>query len=332
MAALLDQVEEAQAPSGVLLGDGDHQPEIGHDELLPGNLGNLRSFSSLCPNPLDLGCSRAEASVELFLQASIPGNASAVKSLELLALLAATSLDGSPDAELGARVLPSDRIEELRETLRRGDRQVDAMDIGSRPGRPTIDLPLQLLILRARRFQALLLLVEGVDRSFDRGESAQAFDQVTNRRRRPQGHRRFGHSCRALRLPSLIRCRRVIGRQDPLGEHEVRRQGSEESPLTDLDSAGDLHLAFPVEERDRAHLPQVHADGIAGVVAVLFQRQLRVADRRERVSASRRAPTDRLLVPVQRQVGMDLAAHIEQSTHGLHPPFSNPRPSSAEPL
>src|SRR5690606_40701081 len=44
---LLDQVEELEAAVGVLLGDRDHQPEVGDDQLLLGLLAQALALADL---------------------------------------------------------------------------------------------------------------------------------------------------------------------------------------------------------------------------------------------------------------------------------------------
>src|SRR5690606_30433733 len=51
---LLDQVEELQAAVGVLLGDGDHQPQVGLDEFLLGALGPLLAVDHLLVGAAEL--------------------------------------------------------------------------------------------------------------------------------------------------------------------------------------------------------------------------------------------------------------------------------------
>ena len=64
----------------------------------------------------------------------------------------------------------------------------------------------------------------------------------------------------------------VVADGDDLADHDGRaRQRLQNAQLAALDALGDFHFAFAREQRDRAHLAQVHADGVVG----LFQRARR---------------------------------------------------------
>ena len=69
-----------------------------------------------------------------------------------------------------------------------------------------------------------------------------------------------------LAQDALVRGRHLVQAQQLAQDHRVLAQGLVDQPLALLDALGDLHLALAVEERDRAHLAQVHAHGVVGLL------------------------------------------------------------------
>ena len=58
----------------------------------------------------------------------------------------------------------------------------------------------------------------------------------------------------------------VAGDEDALGDGRRARDRLDHRQLAALDALGDGHLALAGEQRHRAHLAQVHADGVVGLV------------------------------------------------------------------
>ena len=58
----------------------------------------------------------------------------------------------------------------------------------------------------------------------------------------------------------------IAGDEDALGDGGRARDRLDHRELAALDALGDRHLALAGEQRHRAHLAQVHADGIVGLV------------------------------------------------------------------
>src|SRR5439155_25763323 len=66
-------------------------------------------------------------------------------------------------------------------------------------------------------------------------------------------------------------------REDLLDHQRRSRERLRPGALAALDALGDLDFAFPREQRYRAHLAQIHADGIVGLLTNAW-RQLQVED------------------------------------------------------
>src|SRR5947209_6196532 len=61
---------------------------------------------------------------------------------------------------------------------------------------------------------------------------------------------------------ALVLLRRVVDLQDLFANDAVRGERPEDAAFALLDALGDVDLALAVEELDRSHLAQVHADGV----------------------------------------------------------------------
>src|SRR5215210_4485922 len=258
----LDQVEELQAAVRVLLRDGDHEPEVGYDQLLLGALADGLALADLVDRGRDLGVRDVVALLELAQRAAVLLDAAAVQGLELLAGLLLERRLRPLDVLLEAGELPVDVLEEVDQAVAGLDAEVDRPDVLGDLGHQAVDLALDLQVLVAVRLAALLPLAQLEDLAVvdrDLLEDLQVhLDAVGG-----LGVERLVRiGVDELAQDALVPDRHLVETQELPQHDRVLAQGLVDQPLALLDPLGDLHLALPVEQRHGAHLAQVHADGV----------------------------------------------------------------------
>src|SRR5262249_19781026 len=274
--AFLNQVEELQPAVGVLLRNRDDQPQVGFDELLFRLLGLPLAAHDRVERPLQLLGRLLEvvgrrleprAGVLHLLEDVLALFVLEPQLLVLRADLALERLDLALhrlDALDGVLHLvdeaPLDRFGELdfadalRELDLRARRRPPALSIlpllaPRRPARRLGQLVAELLVVRARlanRVDLLLDLLRALD------------DPLVGDLLVVEDHELADGAFAAVEL--------IAERDHPLGDDRRARDRFDDGELPALDPARDLDLALAREERDGAHLAQVHADRVVRLV------------------------------------------------------------------
>src|SRR5581483_4203924 len=269
--ALLDQVQELQATVGVLLGDGYHQAQVGLDELALSLLGIHIALDHFALRPLQIG----EAGAGLLFNALQVAADLADLSAELLLLLLVI---GAQRVQLllqvvGLAVEAAHLVHGLVDTFDQaltlgvGKAEVadDARDLHQFAAQGPTILPAftRLLLGRRDRLQLLgellrLLVVAGqlVNLAGDLLQPVLQ-DLVGDLLLIEDDHFLDG-------ADTLLE---ILTEGDDFTDDD-RSAGKrlQDAQLAAFNALGDLHLAFACKERNRAHLAQVHADGIVGLL------------------------------------------------------------------
>jgi hypothetical protein len=289
--ALLDEVEELEPAVRVLLRDRHDEPEVRLDQLGLGTIGLPLALADGAVGPADLVDVELQLLFEL-LQALLRGLERLVGVGELAAiepqllrqrpLLARVALgvadgpldvlfrDADPLLELGRlRLGPLDALDEL---LEHADDLVDRLLVQPHLAEQRHHLAvgrLDLLgdLLPAGTTGLLQLVAQLLDLLVPRLDLVdQADDPAVGL-----------FLVEVLALVGLLRVAddvldadlvllELLADLDDLSDRDGRREDGREHPLLALlDALRDLDLALAGEERDRAHLPQVHPDGVVGL-------------------------------------------------------------------
>src|ERR1700722_10544137 len=264
--AFLNQVEELQTAVGVFLGDGNHQAEVGLDQLALGLLRVHVALDDLALSALELLKRHAGFQFQLFHFAANGTRlapvffflffaASGVRlALEILRLAierahAVDHLVEAVDQPLALGVGEAQLAHRLRYANNRA---------GKVPARAA--MVLGTLLLRSCNvlfFDDADLFVElghGIDLA---GELVQAILQNL------VGDLFFVEGDHFLDRAHALFEVFAHGQQFPDDDGRPR-QGLEHADLTALDALGDFHFAFAREQRHGPHLTQIHADGVVG--------------------------------------------------------------------
>src|SRR5664280_1665544 len=264
--ALLNQVEELQAAIGVLLGDGHHQPQVGFDQLPLGVFGVHVALHDFALGALQFG----EVGAGIVLHALQVGP-------NLPHLLAQFFLGFLGACLIGA-LLEVHRL--LVEPAHAVDGLVDPVDqalalvVGK--AKPANDSRYSNLLASQRPTVAAVLLrpflLRNIGQLFDEldrllvvpaefvnlpGDVLQAIeDHLFRDLLFVEEHHFFDGAHAALE---------VLADGNDFANYDRRaRQRFEYTQLPALDALGDLDFAFAGEQRDRAHLTQVHANRVVG--------------------------------------------------------------------
>jgi hypothetical protein len=127
--AFLDQVEELQAAVGVLLGDGDHQAKVGHDQLLLGLIGLLFARADLADGLAQVFVRDAVEHLQLTELLLVLGEAALVEVAAGLVLLALEGLLVFADHGRGLSQLVVDVPELVDHPIARLGSEVDALQL-----------------------------------------------------------------------------------------------------------------------------------------------------------------------------------------------------------
>src|SRR5216683_1874932 len=269
--ALLDEVEELEAAVGVLLGDGDDEAKVGLDELALGALGVHVALDHLALGALEVG----DGDAGVLLDALEVGAAVLLLALVLLAQLFALAgfelrLEGL-DLAL-ERAHGVDGLVDLVEQtllLRVGVLQLadDAVDVDVlAANQPTGLASLLGLGLGVLAGEGGELLFENVDLLLVLEDDVDAAGGSTNAR----GQDLFGELFLVEGddfLDVADSALEVFAEAHDLADDDRRAgDGLHDAELAALDAFGDLNLALAGEQGHRAHLAEVHADGVVGLL------------------------------------------------------------------
>src|SRR6202035_1565326 len=249
--ALLDEVEELQPAVGVLLGDRYHQPEVGDDELLLGALADALALADLLDRGSDLGVGGAVALLELAQVGAVLLDAAPVEGLEVL---------------LEAGELAVDVLQEIDQPVARLHREVNGADVLGDLRHQAVDLALDLQELLSLGLAALLALAQLPDVAVVAGDLLEDLQVAADAVRGLGVERLVGVGGDQLAQYPLVALGELVQPQQLAQDDRVLAQRLVDGPLPLLDALGDLHLALAVEERHGAHLPQVHAHGVVGLL------------------------------------------------------------------
>ena len=269
--ALLDEVEELQAAVGVLLGDGDDEAKVGLNELALGAGGVHVSLDHLALGALEIDESDAGVLLEFFeveaavlllalvLLAQLLGLGVLVLGVKLLdlALEGAHDVDGLVDLVEQALLFGVGVLQ-----LADDAGEVDGL-AADEPAVLAEVLGLGLGIAALRRLAAglergglLLVLDDGVD-ARDGGADAGGEDLFG------ELFLIEGHDF----LDAADAAAQIFAETDDLANDDGRaRDGLHDAELAAFDALGDLNFTFAGEQRDGAHLAEVHADGVVGLL------------------------------------------------------------------
>src|SRR5581483_9151167 len=279
--AFLNQVEELQSAVSVLLGDRDDEAEVGDDQLLLGLIGFFFAGADLADRLLQLIVRGAVERLELDELFLVLLEAAAIEVAARLVLLALERLIVLADHRRDLRELAVDVLQLVDHSIARGRCEVDEMDLvgeirlqllhGLQPRGER--LLRELLRLGDLRLRVLDLLVELGDLLEDHHDLV---DLVDGGRRELRlailvdlrcgaiviRHRQIDH----LLDDARVLLRTLVDLEDLFENDAVRGKRLVDAPLALLDSLGDIDFALAIEQLDRAHLAQIHADGIVGLV------------------------------------------------------------------
>src|SRR6185437_5540390 len=268
--ALLNQVEELETAVGVFLCDGDHEAEVGLDQLALGALGVHVALDHLALGALDVRDRRARIG---FYPLKV-GLAVLLLPLVLLAQFFA----------LGGLVLGLERLDLPLQRAHALDRLVhtvqqplllrvgvlelahDARDVhllaAHQPAGLALVARLRLGVLAVRRLQALfergvLLLVLDDDVDAPDGRAHARLQNLFGQFLLIEGHDL---------LDVAHATAQVLAEAYDFADDDRRtRDRLHHAVLPALNALGDFDLALARQQRHCTHLPQVHADGVVGL-------------------------------------------------------------------
>src|SRR6202035_5252969 len=264
--ALLDEVEELQPAVGVLLGDRYHQPEVGDDELLLGALADALALADLLDRGSDLGVGGAVALLELAQVGAVLLDAAPVEGLEVVVDLSLERRLRPLDVLLEAGELAVDVLQEIDQPVARLHREVNGADVLGDLRHQAVDLALDLQELLSLGLAALLALAQLPDVAVVAGDLLEDLQVAADAVRGLGVERLVGVGGDQLAQYPLVALGELVQPQQLAQDDRVLAQRLVDGPLPLLDALGDLHLALAVEERHGAHLPQVHAHGVVGLL------------------------------------------------------------------
>ena len=272
--AFLDQVEELQSAVRVLLGDRDDEAKVRDDQLLFRLIGFLFAGLDVLDRDAKLGVARTVERLELAQLLLILLQAPAIEVAARLVLLALERCLVLADHRGALRQLGIDVLQLVDHAIPRLRREVDLPQLGCQVLRQTVDSlvnggdrALAEFLLAQLRFLIFDPFVEARDFLEDRHDVV----DLRERRRRQRrgidlvlilGHREIDH----LFDDARVFLGALVDLQDFFENDAVLRERLVDLALALFDALGDVDFALSVEELDRAHLAQVHADGIVGLV------------------------------------------------------------------
>ena len=279
----LDQVEELQPAVGVLFGDGDHEAEVGHDQLLLGLIGFLFALADFLDGLAQLLVRGAVEGLQLAELLLVLLQAAAV---EVAARLVFLALEGGfvlADHRRRQRQLVVDVLQLVDHAVARLRREVDLPQLVRQLELQTLDRPVRGLERALRELLRIgQLHLRVLDPLVRLGHLLEDGHDVGDLVGGGGGHLRLavvvigggddaavvvGHGqVDHLLDDALVLLRRLVDLQDLFQDDAVLGEGLVDLALALLDALGDVHFALAVEQLDRAHLAQVHAHGIVGLV------------------------------------------------------------------
>jgi len=262
--AFLNQIEELQAAIGVLLGNRDHQAQVGFNQLALGLLGIHVALNDLALRALQVGNGESGFLFELFEVGLAVLLLAAVFLLELfalrlvillveranLALKRAHGIDGLVDLVEQALAL---LIGVLQVAHNARDEDHFARD---EPAQLALLLHLALggLHLLFERLNLLLVLDDAVDLV---GRLAHAGGQYFFSDLFFVEDHHF--------LDAAHTAAQIFTERDDLANHDGRARDSlHHAQLAAFNALGDFYFAFACEQRNGAHFAQIHAHGVVG--------------------------------------------------------------------
>src|SRR6185436_9664296 len=274
---LLNQVEELEPAVRVLLRDRDDEAEVGFDQLLLRLLGLILAAQNRVQRLLQLArilLERVGHRLELELLILLQPHEVLLVVFAQLRLLAAFRVEHplvAVDLALDALdrfdgVLhlvdqaPLDGFGELDDAD--GVRHLDERALGLPPA-PAVLAPLAVVLALRRLLQFLIELLVVRPRLADDVDlllhlPAALGDALVGDLLVVEDHQLADRPLAGVQL--------VAQQDDLLGDERRPRDRLDDRQLAPLDAAGDFDFAFAREEGDRAHLAQVHADGVVGLV------------------------------------------------------------------
>ncbi len=189
-----------------------------------------------------------------------------MERLELLGGLAVEGDLGPPDVALEPRVLRVEVVQEAHQPVAALQREVDRADVLGDLGHHPVDLALDLLEAVAGLLVALLALAQGADLGVVLGDLLEDLEVALDALRRLGVQRLVRVAVEQLAQHPVVLLRQLVEPQQLAQHHRVLAQRLVDQPLALLDALGDLHLALAVEQRHGAHLAQVHAHRVVGLL------------------------------------------------------------------
>src|SRR3954454_10453609 len=279
--AFLDEVEELQAAVRVLLGDRDYEAEVGDDQFLLGLIGFLFAGANLADRASQFIVLRAVKRIQLL---QLVGVLLQTAAIEIAAGLVLLALDGRvilADHRRRLCQLVIDVLQLVDHPIARLRREVDLAQFGGELHRQFFDGALRLFErplgkflrieqLRFRVFDFFVVLRHLLEDHHDVGDLVDGGERELRLAVVVGGHvdrfvfrhRQIDH----LFDDARILLGALVDLQDLFENDPVLRQRLVDAALPFFDAFGDVHFALAVEELDRAHLAQVHAHGIVGLV------------------------------------------------------------------
>src|SRR5579859_5479535 len=265
--AFLNQVEELEPAVGVFFGDRDHQAQVGLDELALGGFGVDVALDDLALRALELLVADAGVAFEFFQIVAVLALDAAVLALGLfdprrldllfqivdLAVERAHGVDGLVDLFDQALAL---RVGEFEPADPHGDHHLRAAQM---PARAAELLGFFLLLDCLELFRELLdffvVLADVVDLA---GEVFQArLHDFVGDLLFVEGDQLFDGAHAALQV--------LTQREDFLDDDRRTGKSFEHADLPALDALCNFYFTFAREQRNRAHLAQVHAYRVVGL-------------------------------------------------------------------
>ncbi len=170
------------------------------------------------------------------------------------------------DVLLEAGELPVDVLQEVDQAVAGLDAEVDRADVLGDLGHQAVDLALDLQVLLAVGLAALLALAQLADLAVVGRDLLEDLEVALDAVRGLGVERLVRIGIDQLAQDALVLGRHLVQAQQLAQDHGVLAQGLVDQPLALLDALGDLHLALAVEEGDGAHLAQVHAHRVIGLL------------------------------------------------------------------
>ncbi len=209
---------------------------------------------------------RAVALLQLAQRDAVLLDPPLVQVLELLAGLALQRRLRPLDVLLETGELLVDVLEEVDQPVARLDAEVDRPDVLGDLGHQAVDLALDLQVLVAVGLAALLALAQLLDLAVVDRDLLEDLEVAPDAVGGLGVERLVRIGVDQLAQDALVARRHLVEAQQLAQDHRVLAQGLVDRPLALLDALRDLHLALAVEEGDRAHLAQVHAHRVVGLL------------------------------------------------------------------